>query len=75
MSVTTISDEKRDSAKKNINNAIDILNLSLEDLKVATDINTWGSSEYNENYYCFLNDAQIEILQFVLKLKNISRKI
>lgn len=75
MSVTTTSDEKRDNAKKNINNAIDFLKLSLEDLKVATDIDTWGSSEYNDNFQNFLNDTQIEILQFILKLKNISRKI
>ncbi len=61
MGVVTTADEKRDEAKECLDRAFKLL---LE----VTDPNTWGSSDYREDYKDTLDEVALEI-------KKLKRKI
>lgn len=61
MSVTTTADEKRDEAKDHMKQAY-------ECLLVALDEDTWGSTDYNDDYVDKLHEVAIKILKLKRKI-------
>lgn len=75
MGVTTRSDELRREAEKHLDVAIPELKKVYDALDAALDKETWGSTDYNEEYLTFLRDAYRRIGEIRHELREISFKM
>jgi len=75
MSVRTTADEKKDSAKENISNAIKILREVYSDLDATLNPEVWGTNEWNDEYRDKLENAYSEVTNMILDLRKIERNL
>lgn len=75
MSVVTTSDEHISKAKQNLYDALQDLNAAYDNLRVATDPNTWGSGSFEKSYLNILNDCQLTLSREIFNTKLIIKHL